>query len=90
MLSWLLAPFHVFWERQHQPYKRPPGSSQPPPPLPTTHAHTCLCFTHPSCRMLCPQELGGLVAEGDKSAKEEFDEYLAAVAEDMRTIDYNV
>lgn len=36
------------------------------------------------------QELGGLVAEGDKSPKEEFDSYLQAVADDMRSMDYDV
>lgn len=40
--------------------------------------------------MYCLQELGGLVAEGDKSAKEEFDAYLQAVADDMRNMDYSV
>lgn len=36
------------------------------------------------------QELGGLVAEGSKTAKEEFEVYLEAVAVDMRSIDYKV
>jgi hypothetical protein len=36
------------------------------------------------------QELGGLVAEGDKTPKEEFDAYLQAVADDMRSMDYEV
>lgn len=36
------------------------------------------------------QELGGLVAEGDKSPKEEFDSYLQAIADDMRSMDYEV
>jgi len=30
------------------------------------------------------------VAEGDTSAKEEFDAYLQAVADDMRSMDYTV
>lgn len=36
------------------------------------------------------QELGGLVAEGSKTAKQEFDTYLQAVADDMRAMDYTV
>jgi hypothetical protein len=36
------------------------------------------------------QELGGLVAEGSKTPKEEFDAYLQAVADDMRNMDYSV
>lgn len=43
-----------------------------------------------TARVYCLQELGGLVAEGDKSAKEEFDAYLQAVADDMRNMDYSV
>jgi hypothetical protein len=36
------------------------------------------------------QELGGLVAEGSKTPKEEFEAYLQAVADDMRNMDYSV
>lgn len=44
------------------------------------------------CRLLhvLMQELGGLVAEGSKTPKEEFDAYLEVVADDMRNMDYSV
>lgn len=50
--------------------------------------HGCACV---AVRLLpWLQELGGLVAEGDKTPKEEFDAYLQAVADDMRSMDYDV
>jgi hypothetical protein len=46
---------------------------------------------HPSTVLhVVLQELGGLVAEGSKTPKEEFDAYLQAVADDMRNMDYSV